>query len=123
MIELLKNQLLKMSYDGSWVLGAIGVGISLVFPDWITSKKLGIEHAVVIGILLAVFLIEWAVGSSLVKLSTSKKKNSTTLIDSAIRYFIILVICMIAYGFDYLLGTGSIIFCLPSLLFTIISIV
>lgn len=123
MIELLKNQLLKMSYDGSWVLGAIGGGISLVFPDWITSKKLGIEHAVVIGILLAVFLIEWAVGSSLVKLSTSKKKNSTTLIDSAIRYFIILVICMIAYGFDYLLGTGSIIFCLPSLLFTIISIV
>ncbi|WP_260279738.1 hypothetical protein [Enterococcus durans] len=123
MIELLKNQLLKMSYDGSWVFGAIGGGISLVFPDWITSKKLGIEHAVVIGILLAVFLIEWAVGSSLVKLSTSKKKNSTTLIDSAIRYFIILVICMIAYGFDYLLGTGSISFCLPSLLFTIISIV
>ncbi|QED63583.1 phage holin family protein [Enterococcus durans] len=112
MIELLKNQLLKMSHDGSWVFGAVGGGISFVFPDWITSKKLGIEHAVVIGILLAVFLMEWAVGSSLAKLSTSKKKNSTTLIDSAIRDFIILVICMIAYGFDYLLGTGSIIFCL-----------
>ena len=112
MIELLKNQLLKMSHDGSWVFGAVGGGISFAFPDWITSKKLGIEHVVVIGILLAVFLMEWAVGSSLAKLSTSKKKNSTTLIDSAIRDFIILVICMIAYGFDYLLGTGSIIFCL-----------
>ncbi|WP_187765275.1 hypothetical protein [Enterococcus durans] len=42
MIELLKNQLLKMSHDGSWVFGAVGGGISFVFPDWITSKKLGI---------------------------------------------------------------------------------
>src|SRR5699024_10984741 len=108
MIELLKNQLLKMSYDGSWVFGAVGGGISLVFPDWVAAKKVGIEDAVVIGILLAVFLVEWALVSSLVKLSKIKKKNSTTLIDSAIRYFIILVICMIAYGFDYLLGTGSI---------------
>lgn len=88
-----------------------------MFPDWITSKKLGIEHTVVIGILVAVFLMEWAVGSSLAKLSTSKKKNSTTLIDSAIRDFVILVICVAAYGSDYLLGTNSIIFCLYTFAF------
>lgn len=111
-MELLKNQLLKMSHDGSWVVGAIGGGVSFVFPDWITSKQLGIEHAVVVGILLAIFLMEWAVGSSLAKRSTSERKNSTALIDSAIRDFVILVICVVAYGFDYLLGTGSIIFSL-----------
>lgn len=109
---LLKNQLSKMVSDGSWKFGAIGGGISFVFPDWITSKKLGIEHGVVIGILLAVFIMEWAIGSRLAKLSTNTRKSSTALIDSAIRDFVILIICMVAYGFDYLLGTGSIIFCL-----------
>ncbi|OTN96246.1 phage holin family protein [Enterococcus faecium] len=111
-MELLKNQLSKMVNDGSWKFGAIGGGISFVFPDWITSKKLGIEHGVVIGILLAVFIMEWAIGSRLAKLSTNTRKSSTALIDSAIRDFVILIICMVAYGFDYLLGTGSIIFCL-----------
>lgn len=111
-MELLKNQLSKMVNDGSWIVGTVGGGISFAFPDWITSKKLGIEHGVVIGILLAVFIMEWAIGSRLAKLSTNTRKSSTVLIDSAIRDFVILIICMVAYGFDYLLGTGSIIFCL-----------
>lgn len=111
-IELLKNQLSKMINDGSWIVGAVGSGISFAFPEWITAKKLGIEHAVVVGILLAILLMEWVIGSRLAKISSAKRKTSTVLIDSLIRDFVILLICMVAYGFDYLLGTGSIIFCL-----------
>ncbi|WP_242327821.1 phage holin family protein [Enterococcus avium] len=111
-IELLKNQLDKMTTDGSIFAGVIGGGISLAIPEWITSKTIGVEHAVIIGVLLAVFVMEWLVGARLAKQSAVKSKRSTTMIDSAIRDFIILLICIVAYGFDYLLGTGAIIFCL-----------
>ncbi len=110
--DLLKHQLTRMNGDGSWVVGAVGSGMSLTIPQWVTSKQLSIEHGIVIAILLVVFVMEWLVGGRLAKKSTTKKKGSTPMIDSAIRDFIILIICVAAYGFDYLLGTGAIIFCL-----------
>lgn len=111
-IELLKHQLSKMTVDGSWVAGAVGGGLSLAVPKWVTAKELSTEHVIIIGILLLVFVMEWLVGGRLAKKSTAKQKRSTTMIDSAIRDFIILIICVAAYGFDYLLGTGAVIFCL-----------
>ena len=111
-IELLKGQLSKMTGDGSWLFGAVGGGLSLAIPKWVTAKEFSIEHGVILGILLLVFVMEWLVGGRLAKKSTVKQKGSTTMIDSAIRDFIILIICVAAYGFDYLLGTGAVIFCL-----------
>ena len=110
--ELLKNQLSKMAGDGSWIAGFVGSGLSLAIPKWVTAKELSLEHGVIIGILLLVFLMEWLVGGRLAKQSTVKQKGSAIMIDSAIRDFIILIICAAAYGFDYLLGTGAVIFCL-----------
>ena len=110
--HLLKGQFIKMSNDGSWLIGTAGGGLSLAIPEWITGKSFRIEHLVLILILLGVFVMEWLVGSRLAKKSPKTEKSSTIFIDSAIRDFIILIICGIAYGFDYLFGTGSLIFCL-----------
>ena len=111
-LTMLKGQFIKMSNDGSWLIGTAGGGLSLAIPEWITGKSFRIEHLVLILILLGVFVMEWLVGSRLAKQSQKTEKSSTIFIDSAIRDFIILIICGIAYGFDYLFGTGSLIFCL-----------
>lgn len=111
-LDLLKHQLSRMSGDGSWIVGAVGGGFSLVIPAWVTAKGFGVEHCVILGILLLVFVAEWLIGGRLAKKSTVKRKGSTPMIDSAIRDFIILIVCVAAYGFDYLLGTGAVIFCL-----------
>ena len=109
---MIKEQMIKMSHDGSWLIGTAGGGLSLAIPEWITGKSFRLEHAVLILILLGVLVMEWLIGSRLAKQSPKKKKSSTILIDSVIRDFIILIICSIAYGFDYLFDTGSVIFCL-----------
>ncbi|MGM0215475.1 phage holin family protein [Enterococcus sp. AZ109] len=111
-LELLKSQLSKMCSDGSWIMGAAGGGLSLAIPQWVTAKELGIQHGVLMAILLAIFVLEWIVGHRLARASTAKRKESGIMIDSAIRDFVIVMICMIAYGFDYLFGSGSVIFCL-----------
>lgn len=108
--ELLSNQLDKMKNDGSWLLGAISGGVSITLPGWVTAKEMGKEHAILLCILLAVFVMEWMIGARLAKLSTSEQKRSAIMIDSAIRDFIIIAICFAAFGFDYLIGTGSVIF-------------
>lgn len=116
-LALFKNQLVKMFSDGSWGIGAIGGGLSIAIPKWVTSDHLGIQHAILMGILLAVFIMEWTVGRRLATLSNVERKSSEVMIDSAIRDFLIIIICVIAYGFDYLLGTGSVIFTLFTVAF------
>ncbi|EOL41985.1 hypothetical protein RV11_GL003518 [Enterococcus phoeniculicola] len=109
-LRLFVGQLEKMKSDGSWVLGAVTGGISLSVPGWVTAKEVGLEHIILLGILMAVFVMEWMIGSRLAKKSTNKLKSSSVMIDSAIRDFVIVICCIVAFGFDYLLGTGSVIF-------------
>ncbi|MGL9969415.1 phage holin family protein [Enterococcus sp. DIV1420a] len=109
-LVMLLQQWTKMVTDKSWLIGAATGGISFAIPGWVTGKELRLEHVILLGILMTLFVIEWLVGGRLAKKSTQKRKNSTTMIDSAIRDFIILLCCFIAYGFDYLLGTGALIF-------------
>ncbi|MGX2947150.1 phage holin family protein [Enterococcus alishanensis] len=116
-LDLLRNQLSKMTADGSWLAGIVGGGLSLTIPKWVTSKEITVEHGVLVGILLLVFVMEWVVGRRLAKISTAKLKQSSIMNDSLIRDFIIITICVAAYGFDYLLGTGAVIFCLFTIAF------
>lgn len=111
-MEMLKGQLDKMTTDGSIWAGLAGGFMSFTIPAWVTAKQLSLEHGVLMVILLAVFVMEWLIGHRLAKTSPVQQKVSNVMIDSAIRDFVIVIICMIAYGFDYLIGSGSVIFCL-----------
>lgn len=106
--ELVKDQFEKMDQDKSWIVGIAG-GV-LAIPQWITSKSLLVEHGILMAVLIGVLFVDYLAGSRLAKISTTKKKNSKELFECIMRDFIIVSICMLAYGFDYLLGTGAIIY-------------
>ena len=117
-INLLKNQLSKMGNDGSWYVGAAAGAISFVIPEWVTKREWSLQHTVLLGILVLLFMLEWFVGGRLAKLSTVKFKTSEVAIDAAIRDFMIVIMCGIAYGFDFLIqSTGSFIFVIFTLAF------
>jgi phage-related holin len=107
--NLLMQQLTKMQDDKSWLFGVAG-GFTIGLPGWVSSKSIGLEHGILMLILLAVFVMEWLIGGRLAKQSNVKQKSSTVMIDSAIRDVIIIICCVAAYGVDYLIGTGSIIY-------------
>lgn len=109
-LDMFKNQLGKMGNDGSWIVGMATGAISIVIPNWIYQKEWSMYHSVLILMLLGVLVLEWVVGRRLSTLSPVKRKTSDVAIDAAIRDAIIICICVGAYGFDYLLSTGSIIF-------------
>lgn len=115
--DLFLGSLEKMKTDGSLIFGTISGVVALAVPEWIMSKDFGAQHVVLVGILISIFFMEQMVGSRLAKMSPVKNKRSTTLIDSTIRNVIILMCCMIAYGADYLLSTGSIVFVIFTLAF------
>lgn len=106
--ELIKDQLLKMEKDKSWVAGILS-SVILAVPKWVLKKEIGIEHAVLIVILVVILSMDYLAGSTLAKKSPVKRKNSTTLFECIVRDFTIIAICVLGYLFDYLLGTGSII--------------
>ncbi|MCH4175883.1 MAG: phage holin family protein [Streptococcaceae bacterium] len=108
--DMLIEQFTKMFYNHSFFIGGIGGVISLTIPQWVISKEITIYHGILLGILIVVFVFEWLVGGRLAKMA--KKRNSEYAIDALIRDFMIFAICIIAYGFDYLIGTGSVIFTL-----------
>lgn len=110
-INLLSNQLEKMYYDGSWVVGSIGAIVSLSVPDWISHHGWDKNHSTMILILIAVFVMDWLAGSRLAHCSNVKRKTSGVAIDSLIRDAIVLGVCLSSYGIDQLLeSTGSWIF-------------
>lgn len=115
-LSLFLGQLTKMHDDKSWVFGLAG-GVTIAIPGWVSSKSIGLEHAILMLILLAIFAMEWLVGGRLAKLSTEKRKGSTVMIDSAIRDVVIIICCVIGYGVDYLIGTGSIVYAILTLAF------
>lgn len=108
-IGLIKDQLLKMEKDKSWLAGIIG-SVVLAVPKWVLSKEIGLEHGILILILVMILLMDYLAGSALAKKSPVKRKNSTTLFECIVRDFIIVAICVLGYCFDYLLNTGSVIF-------------
>lgn len=108
-IELLKGQLTKMSTDGSWLAG-VATSITLALPAWISQSDWSRHHTVLAVILVAVICLDWLVGSRLAKVSPVRLKTSEVAIDSMVRNIIIVAICGIAWGLDYLFGTGSLIY-------------
>ncbi|MDW5524637.1 phage holin family protein [Carnobacterium maltaromaticum] len=115
-LNMLKFQLTKMSQDGSWFVGAAG-GLTIAIPEWIYNDKWSNYHSVLISILLGVLVFEWLVGGRLAKLSPVKRKTSEVAIDALVRDGAIIAICLGGYGFDYLLGTGSVIFAMFTVAF------
>lgn len=107
-LELLKNQLSKMEQNYSYIVGAVGGALAV--PQWITSQTFLIQHGVLMAVLIGVLFVDYLAGSRLAKISTAKKKNSKELFECIMRDFIIVTICIIAYAFDYLLGTGAVIY-------------
>lgn len=108
-IALLKSHLEKMQTSNNLAVGAI-TGLTLSIPQWIYSKTMNHYHAVLIVLLVGILTLDVIAGSSLAKKSNEVKKRSRTLYDTLVRDFIIVAICIGAYGFDYLLGTYTILF-------------
>lgn len=109
-MDLLKGQLSKMNVDGSWIFGAVSGGLTIAIPQWIYKSEWSVKHSVLIGILIGIIAMEWLVGGRLAKLSPVQQNSSSVAIDSAIRDVIIIGMCAAGYGFDFLFGTGSVIF-------------
>lgn len=109
-LNMLKSQLVKMNTDHSWYVGAATGVISIVIPQWIYNEEWSKYHSVMVLILLGVLVFDWIIGRRLAKMSPVKRKTSDVAIDAAIRDAMIIAICVGAYGFDYLLSTGSLIF-------------
>lgn len=108
-VEMLKGQLLKMNTDGSWLAG-VTTSVTLALPAWVSQKEWSWSHTILAIILLVVMCMDWLVGSRLAKKSEVSLKTSEVAIDSMIRNIIIVAICGIAYGLDFLFSTGSIIY-------------
>lgn len=109
-MDMLKGQLEKMNIDGSWVFGAVSGGIAIVIPEWIYTPGWSDNHAILLGMLFGIIVLEWLVGSRLAKKSPVKQKTSEVAIDSLIRDILILGICAIGYGIDVLFSSGSFVF-------------
>lgn len=109
-IEMLGNQAEKMKNDGSWIIGSLSGIFSVAVPKWVMDPNWSVDHTILIGVLIILFILEFLVGRRLAKSSDVVRKTSGIGIDAAIRDFIILSICMIAYGFDHMLSLGSILF-------------
>lgn len=109
-IEMLGNQAEKMKNDGSWIIGSLSGIFSVAVPKWVMDPNWSIDHTILICVLIAIFCAEWFVGSRLAHKSTSKKNTSEAGIDAAIRDAIIIALCVMAYGCDHMLNTGSVIF-------------
>lgn len=107
---LLKNQFEKMNHDGSWIIGGVTGGVTIAIPQWIYQKEWSIYHTILMVIMMSVLIGDWIVGNRLAKKSPVKRKVSEVAIDAIIRDGLIVAICTGAYGFDFLLGTGSIIY-------------
>lgn len=107
--ELIKDQLLKMGHDKSWLIGIAG-GIAITIPQWIFSDSWTSSHTILVILLLVVLILDWTTGRMLAERSKVMRKKTEIVIDSLIRDGLIFLVCGICYGVDYLIGTHSIIF-------------
>ncbi|WP_260290735.1 phage holin family protein [Pediococcus pentosaceus] len=86
------------------------IGAVLAIPAWVERDFPTREHGIMMGILLAVLVIDWLTGSQLAKRSPVSEKLSHTANISLIRDFIIVLMCGMAVGLDCVLNTKSFIF-------------
>lgn len=115
-LEMLKDLFNKMQTSNTLKLGTI-TGLTLQIPQWIYSREFTLQHIILTGILLGVLLLDFLVGFYLAKQSPNMKRGSATLFNAFVKNFVILSICAMGYGFDYLLGTYSFIFSILTLSF------
>lgn len=95
----------KMVNDHSFL-----VGVSIAIPTWVLSDTPTIDHAVMIGILILVFVLDWLTGTTLARQSPVKNRTSHAGIDALMRDFIIVVICACSIFLDFVFETESFIF-------------
>lgn len=95
----------KMVNDHSFL-----VGVSVAIPTWVLSDTPTIDHAVMIGILILVFVLDWLTGTTLARQSPVKNRTSHAGIDALMRDFIIVVICACSIFLDFVFETESFIF-------------
>lgn len=108
-VEMFKELFSKMQQNGVFKVGAIA-GITIQIPQWIYSEKITHYHAILMGILVTILVLDFIVGFYLAKQSPTKKRSSTTLFNAFVKNFVIIAICSLGYGIDYLLGTKTFIF-------------
>lgn len=109
--ELCLRQLVKMSQDKSWLVGSATSALAITVPTWIfTNDSWTINHSVLIFGLIGVLIGDQVVGRRLASKSTVSVKDSSVMIDSLVRDLIMLGICGLAYGLDFLFETGSVLF-------------
>lgn len=108
---MILEQLSKMWSDKSYLVGAVAGGLSFTIPEWIfMNKDWSLNHTIAILIFTGALLLDQITGRRLAKQSDKVNKNSTTMIDSVFRDFSMYIVILMAYGFDWVLGTGSICF-------------
>lgn len=105
------EQLSRMLQDKSYFVGIAAGTISVAIPEWVLdSGEWTINHNILVGILLAVLILDQLVGRRLAKESPILNKSSSVMIDSVYRDISMLILVGISYGIDYLIGTGSVVF-------------
>jgi phage-related holin len=86
------------------------VGLTIAVPTWVFSEKPTIDHAVMIGILIFVFALDWLTGSTLARRSPVRQRTSHTAIEALIRDFVIVLICASSIFLDFVFESKSFIF-------------
>jgi phage-related holin len=97
---------------------AIITTLELAIPGWVDEpgRLHYLEHGILIGILILIFIGDWITGTLLAKrgeITYSSKYG----IQSIIRTALILILCAAAYGMDYLFNAGAWIFSILTLAF------
>lgn len=107
-LRVAQNYIGKMGQSHAIYGGVIG-GV-LAIPAWIESDTPTIEHAVMMAILVLTLFIDWLTGTALARRSPVTERTSHVGNYSIIRDFIIVALCVMAIGLDYVCKTRSIIF-------------
>ncbi|MDT2850185.1 phage holin family protein [Vagococcus carniphilus] len=108
---MLIEQLSKMWENNSYVAGIIAGGLSFAIPEWIfINQDWTVNHTVTVLILIGFLILDQITGRRLAKQSDIVRKTSSTMIESVFRNFSMLLLVALAYGIDWIIGSGSICF-------------
>lgn len=105
---MLKSCFSKMGQSHAIYGSVIGAIVSI--PAWIESDGISAEHIVMMIILGVILYLDRVTGKELAKRSPVKLKGSHVGNSSTIRNAVIVCICTISVGFDFVFKTRSFIF-------------
>lgn len=97
--------LTKMFHDYSYV-----AGLAIALPTWLSRNGPTIDHAVMIGILIFTFILDWIAGVTLAHKSPVQYRTSHEGIYAFMRDFLIVLICAASIGLDFVFESRSFIF-------------